>query len=586
MAAQWFPKLGVLEDGEKGKSAWNCHQFHAWTEFYADYGSYDVMILVPADYVVGATGELMEKRVLADGYAFWHYVQNDVHDFAWVADPDYRVHEFTFRGATQLDPRMAEIARKRLGRTDAELALSDVKVRLLLHPEHDTALQVARHRRAVEVALAFYGSRFGRYPYKTLTVVDPSRDEQGRSMAAGMEYPTMINCGAPVLPHPRRLAPEGVTIHEFGHQFWYGLSGNNEFEESWLDEGICSFTEARAQDLAYHKRDANGVGDPVYVSSFGPFFLKGRAPGRFRGFSSGKIQEVSRLQRLPLPELLPEAVAPFVDRFRIRGTLLPDLPVVKLLQEIPTLSYERDLPYRYIYADRLTYLTSPNADPVVTPAWLYLDRPSYRSNSYQRPATILCTLERMMGFDTFWAMMRSFHEKARFAHPTTSDFLALVREFGGDETAEIAREFFYGTMMLDYGVLAPKMRGDELVATVRRYRAQRVPVELRFFFSKGKVLTKRWERKGQARWKSFVFTAKELAEYGDLVEFQVDPPKRSFEPAVTGKGSRGPAGVYLLDENLLNNSWRKDRDARPARRIALRMLLYLQNVLSFFGGIG
>ena len=49
--AQWFPKLGVLEDG-----GWNTHQFHAATEFYADYGVYDVRITVPRDFVVGASG--------------------------------------------------------------------------------------------------------------------------------------------------------------------------------------------------------------------------------------------------------------------------------------------------------------------------------------------------------------------------------------------------------------------------------------------------------------------------------------------------------------------------------------------------
>ncbi len=49
--AQWFPKIGVLED-----AGWNTHQFHSHTEFYSDYGVYDVRITAPREFVVGATG--------------------------------------------------------------------------------------------------------------------------------------------------------------------------------------------------------------------------------------------------------------------------------------------------------------------------------------------------------------------------------------------------------------------------------------------------------------------------------------------------------------------------------------------------
>ena len=52
MAGQWFPKIGVLWTG-----AWNCHQYHANSEFFADFGSYRVEITVPERFVVGATGK-------------------------------------------------------------------------------------------------------------------------------------------------------------------------------------------------------------------------------------------------------------------------------------------------------------------------------------------------------------------------------------------------------------------------------------------------------------------------------------------------------------------------------------------------
>ena len=84
--AQWFPKIGVFQDG-----AWNCHPFHAWTEFFSDFGVYDVRIRVPAGMVVGATGRLEGRTADPDGTETWHFVQEDVHDFAWTASR--RFHE-------------------------------------------------------------------------------------------------------------------------------------------------------------------------------------------------------------------------------------------------------------------------------------------------------------------------------------------------------------------------------------------------------------------------------------------------------------------------------------------------------------
>ena len=62
LIAQWFPKIGVFWKGE-----WNCHPFYAWSEFFSDYGVYDVKMTVPETYVLGATGREMERRHNDDG---------------------------------------------------------------------------------------------------------------------------------------------------------------------------------------------------------------------------------------------------------------------------------------------------------------------------------------------------------------------------------------------------------------------------------------------------------------------------------------------------------------------------------------
>jgi hypothetical protein len=222
MVAQWFPKIGVYEaPGMRyaTKGRWNCHQFHANTEFYANYGVYEVAITLPQHFIVGATGLLQSEVKLSDGNKTVRYRAEDVHDFAWTAFPDFTVVEDQWNHVT---------------------------IRLLLSPDHTHHAQ--RYLHAAKAALAYFSNWVGEYPYPNLTIVDPPYGAWG---AGGMEYPTLITGGSLwALPHGLRLI-EGVTVHEFGHQYWYGMVGNNEFEEAWLDEGLNQYSETRIMDETY-----------------------------------------------------------------------------------------------------------------------------------------------------------------------------------------------------------------------------------------------------------------------------------------------------------------------------------------------
>ena len=222
--AQWFPKIGVLED-----AGWNAHQFHLTTEFFADFGVYDVTLDVPQGWIVGATG-LEQSRRDAGGRTAYRFVQEDVHDFAWTTSPAFVERRQRFE----------------------EPGLPPVEMRLLLQPEHDT--QADRHFAAARAALKYYGTWFGPYPYPQLTIVDPvttfNPDAQGEG-TDGMEYPTLITAGT----HWYNAWPdswlEEVTIHEAGHQFWYGVVATNEFEHAWMDEGINTYATARVMQEAF-----------------------------------------------------------------------------------------------------------------------------------------------------------------------------------------------------------------------------------------------------------------------------------------------------------------------------------------------
>ena len=237
LVGQWYPKLGVFEPrGMRGRvePGWNCHQFHANSEFYADYGTFDVELTTPSNFVVGATGELVGTSPSENGATVRHYRQDDVHDFAWVADD------------ALLDGH----------RTYSEAGFQTVEITALVQPEH--AAVMTRTLDVAEASIRWFNNNIGPYPYKTLTVVDP---QEGAGGSGGMEYPTFITAGffsmSPgTAPGPRDPQLEVVIFHEYGHQYWYGMVGSNEFEESWMDEGINTYTETLGMEQVWPDHDS------------------------------------------------------------------------------------------------------------------------------------------------------------------------------------------------------------------------------------------------------------------------------------------------------------------------------------------
>jgi hypothetical protein len=216
--SQWFPKLGVFESG-----GWTARQFFANTEFFSDFGRYDVRITVPDGWIVGATGVEQSRTPAGQGTTTHRYVQDDVHDFAWTTSPDFVERTERFEHP----------------------ALPPVDMRLLLQPEH--VGQADRHFAGTAAALRYYGEWYGAYPYGHITIVDPAY----QSHSGGMEYPTLFTGGTRWLAPRQSNEPEAVVIHEAGHQFWYGMVANNEVENAWMDEGLNEFSDSRVQAIAF-----------------------------------------------------------------------------------------------------------------------------------------------------------------------------------------------------------------------------------------------------------------------------------------------------------------------------------------------
>ncbi|MFQ6003591.1 MAG: M1 family metallopeptidase, partial [Candidatus Zixiibacteriota bacterium] len=209
VVGQWFPKMAVLEE----EGGWNAHQYHAISEFFADFGTYDVSITLPLEYAISATGYLQGERVNSDSTKTLVYHAEDIHDFAWVADPDYLISE-----------RMVD----------------GVELVFLYKPEHKKKVQ--RIMDAAEFALKYYSSFFGSYHYKRFVMADAQVGFGG----GAMEYPMLIMISPSGLPTERIKLDEMVVFHEIAHQWWYGMVASNEVEEAWLDEGFAVWSQRKA----------------------------------------------------------------------------------------------------------------------------------------------------------------------------------------------------------------------------------------------------------------------------------------------------------------------------------------------------
>jgi len=216
--AQWYPKIVVYDD--KG-----FHPDKFMTgEFYGEFGTFDVNIELPENFVVAATGTLeggdagwtynpahvgknTAPRPKTDKTKTVQFHAEKVHDFTWAADPTFVVEHTTVG-----DLKIYSVYRRSSAKTWQD----------------STVVHITR-------AVRFLEKHVGKYPWPQITVCEMLRP-------GGMEYPMFILDGR---------AAEGLVMHEYGHEYFYGLLANNEREEAWIDEGFASFIARWYQQTRY-----------------------------------------------------------------------------------------------------------------------------------------------------------------------------------------------------------------------------------------------------------------------------------------------------------------------------------------------
>jgi hypothetical protein len=251
----WYPQMAVYDD----VNGWVTDPYLNGAEFYMDMADYDVRVTVPHGWPVGATGTLVDSASVlspqsmqrlararttrepvhvltaadrASGAAFarggkeatWHFVANNVRDFAWGTSDRYN-----------WDATIALVPGAKPGATDTVMISSFFRI----HPS--AAAWPVGGARFTRNAIEKMSEYLWPYPWPQMTSME------GVITGGGMEYPMMTL----MQPWPDTLSLAGDLMHETGHMWFPMQVGSNETRYPWMDEGLTQFDVAQGMRVIY-----------------------------------------------------------------------------------------------------------------------------------------------------------------------------------------------------------------------------------------------------------------------------------------------------------------------------------------------
>jgi len=252
--AQWYPRMAVYDD----LNGWNTMPYLGSGEFYLEYGTFDVAITAPREFLVLATGELQNSRdvltreqqqrlerarrspdrvyVVApdevgspasrpsgQGPLTWQFHAENVRDFSWAASRSFIWDAAGWENVLI----MSAYPKEGLGTEQ--------------NPGWERSTEYSVH------TIKYYSKEWFRYPYPVaINVAGP---------VGGMEYPMIVFCSV----RARGQGLFGVTDHELGHSWFPMIVGSDERRHAWMDEGFNTFINDYS-NREFYGEDASRAG--------------------------------------------------------------------------------------------------------------------------------------------------------------------------------------------------------------------------------------------------------------------------------------------------------------------------------------
>lgn len=206
----WYPIVSVYdEDG------WNIDPYYSIGDpFYSDISNYEVEIITPKDMIIASSGNILDEKIKGNK-KIWNIEGKFIRDFAWVASKNFIVKEKEVEGT---------------------------KIKTYFLKDNPNINQFAA--RVSEDSIKIFNKVFGKYPYGHYSVV-------ATDFSGGMEYPGLVFIGKGYYDELEKDFLEKVIVHETAHQWWYGIVGNDQIEEAWLDESLATYSEIIYLDEVY-----------------------------------------------------------------------------------------------------------------------------------------------------------------------------------------------------------------------------------------------------------------------------------------------------------------------------------------------
>ncbi|MEP7195732.1 MAG: M1 family metallopeptidase [Saprospiraceae bacterium] len=469
----WFPQLGVFEKNASGNWDWNCHQFFRSTEFYADFGVYDVSITTDKKFNISSSGCKISENENMDNTITRKFHLEDVIDFAWAIHSNSRIYSDHWNG---------------------------VELEMMLPVDYSN--QAERFMSILKFAFSYLDTHVGKFPFAKMSLVCPPF----YALQSGlMEYPTLITTGS-FYGIPKQIRTiESLVVHEFVHQYFMSMVASNEKEEPWLDEGLATYFEDRIVDDAFGKKKS-----------------------------------------------------------------LVDLVGFKLdNKELTRTEY--------------VGMKNPREGIVAKPAWEFTES-NYKGLIYSKTATMLHSLQNLLGENKIDKFIQSYFNEWKFKHPRGNDFMNELKSFLTNEVDSTKAEQLYNLVyqslyqakIFDYSVeqisneAKPQRAGildnysipnhdQDVKLYSSEVHVQRLgdwifPVELLVRFEDGSTKLIHWS--GEEGMKQFHFEEKTK-----VISAQIDPEDK-----------------VLLDLNINNNSLTLNKTVAYNNKFTAKFVFWIQSL--------